>query len=496
MKEQSGGKNKIWLAHRRGSSTLEILIAFAVLMLSLTAMVSISFGNQSMSLDTETNNEALYMAKGALEEARALSRLSFASVLTATVSDSIYTKTLEVSDLTPCRKEVTSRVSWLVSALRPQNIELTTGLTSPAEIAAFGGDCITEPPPSDWDNPQVFADDTINPGKTTDIDVLGKIAYLGSNASPYFYIADTTGAVQGQSGGLFVTFANGFDLDAEPNSLDAIKSGAKTYVFAAVADAVNQLRVIDVTDITNPVLAASRTLSSCVTGSYPEGWRLKVYGDRLYFATRETAGPEFHIFNISDPENPTELGTGACLGTELNTTVNDIAVQDRMIAGTLMRFAYAATTGDNREISVFDVTDPLNTGSATEVVAARQDLGGSQNGASIFLVSNKLYFGRESASGPDLYVYDATDPTAGLSLIASWDAGADISDLFVAGPYAFVATSKPSNEFQVLNVSDLSSIYLIIEYNFTNKVDRIDYETDFVYTNGLSTPNFQILYSP
>src|SRR3989338_4553865 len=103
---------------RAGSSTLEILIAFAVLMLSLTAMVSISFGNQSMSLDTETNNEALYMAKGSLEEARALSRHSFASVLAATANESIYTKELEVSDLTPCRKEVTSRISWLVSALR------------------------------------------------------------------------------------------------------------------------------------------------------------------------------------------------------------------------------------------------------------------------------------------------------------------------------------------------------------------------------------------
>ena len=481
---------------RAGSSTLEILIAFAVLMLSLTAMVSISFGNQSMSLDTETNNEALYMAKGSLEEARALSRHSFASVLAATANESIYTKELEVSDLTPCRKEVTSRISWLVSALRPQTIELTPGLTSAAEIAALGGDCITEPPPSDWDNPQIFADDTINPGKTVDIDVLDKIAYLGADASPYFYIADTTGAVQGQSGGLFVTFANGFDLDAKPNSLDAIKSGTKTYVFAAVDDTVDQLRVVDVTDINNPVLAATRTLSSCVTGSYPEGWRLKVYGDRLYFATRETAGPEFHVFNISDPENPAELGTGACLGTELNTTVNDIAVQDRMIASSLMRFAYTATTGNSREITVFDVTDSLNVGSTTEVVTARQDLSGSQDGQSIFLVSNKLYFGRESASGPDLYVYDVTDPTAGVSLIASWDASADVLDLFVAGPYAFVATAKPSDEFEVLNVSDLSNISLVVEYNFTNKVDRIDYETDFVYTNGLSTPNFQILHSP
>ena len=72
MKAQSIGKKYV-----NGFATLEILIAFAVLILSISAVILLAFGNQSIIVDSRTNSEALYKAQKMLEEARAASRQDF-----------------------------------------------------------------------------------------------------------------------------------------------------------------------------------------------------------------------------------------------------------------------------------------------------------------------------------------------------------------------------------------------------------------------------------
>src|SRR3989338_9394963 len=95
MKEQSIGKK-----YMKGFATLEILIAFAVLILSISAVILLVFGNQSIIIDSQTNSEALYKAQKMLEEARAASKQDFFSVNSiTTTSDDIYQKTLDVIDL-------------------------------------------------------------------------------------------------------------------------------------------------------------------------------------------------------------------------------------------------------------------------------------------------------------------------------------------------------------------------------------------------------------
>src|SRR3989344_4630557 len=88
---------------KRGASTLELLIAFAVLTLSITAGILVIFGNQVVSVDTETNSEALARAEAMLEKARADSRNDFSSVVSASSTEHSgalsYTKTLTVIDI-------------------------------------------------------------------------------------------------------------------------------------------------------------------------------------------------------------------------------------------------------------------------------------------------------------------------------------------------------------------------------------------------------------
>lgn len=488
-------------SQEQGSSILEVLIALAVLTLGISAVIMLVFANQSLKLDSETAGEALYKAKDILEDKRALSHQDFNSVVPISFPlDSIYSKEFAVADLTPCRKEVTSRVTWSTEPNRPQKIELKTNLTDIPGALALGGDCATEPPGSNWDNPQRFATDTLSPGKSTAIDVLNRIAYLGQDKSPFLAIADTRSAALGQSSGLFVTFSNGFDTGAQINAVDAAKwinpvtGAAVFYAYGAMNTSTSQLKVIDVTDINNPVLAAARSLSACVAGSYPQGWKLFYYKNRLYVTTRYTAGPEFHIFDVTTPTNPIEIGSGACKGIDLGDTVNDIAVQDQVIDGTTRRFVYFATDESDKELRVFEVTGDV----ASEITAANQDLPGIQNGESVYIVGNKLYFGRASTpGGPDFYVFDIKNPLSGLTQLGYQDIDTGVIGIRVAGRFAFFVTNKSKAEFQVWDISNFSNITNIKKYNFGNIIaGGIDYEPDFIYATGDATPNFQILYSP
>lgn len=488
----------------KGSSTLELMIAFAILTMTLTALVSVFFGNQSVTVDTQTSTEALARASRELEKEHVLAATNYLSASSTSSSETfggiMYSLSMLVQDLTPCKKVATSTVSWSLGPLRPLAISLTTYLTDTQGALSAGGDCFVDPPTSGWSNPTRFASDTFNPGKPLALDVLGRIAYLAEDKSPFLKIADTSGATLGQTSGLFLSYSNSFTASGQINALDAIRyvnpstGVVKKYLFAAMNSSSAQLAVFDVTTPTAPTLVATRTLSSCVTGSFPEGWYVVAYGNRLYLTTRETAGPELHVFDITTPSSPSELSVGSagCKGYEMNDTIEQFSVRDQTVGGVSKRYLFAATDQDSKELRVLDITNSLAITDASSI-----DLAGNQDGASLFLVGQKLYFGRLSASGSELFVYDTSNPDSTLPLLGSKDIGADVLGIKVAGSFAFIATGKVNQEFQVWKITDPANISSIALLNFGNVVGSgIDYEPDFIYATGQSTPNFQILYSP
>ncbi len=486
----------------KGSGTLEILIAFAVLSLSLSTVISLIFGSQSVSVDTETNHEALYLTTKNLESARALSRENFLSLNSTSITEVsgniTYLEKLTVTDLTQCKKQATTTTSWTIGGTKYQYVELSTILTNTPLALALGGDCISTSPTSNWNNPTRFASDTMSPGKPTALDELNRFVYIGADKIPFLYIASTTYATLGQNSGLFLIFTNGFTLSEQPNSLDSVnyKSLNKKILFAGMASSTKQLAIIDLTNPTTPSVTY-KGLSSCVAGGAPQGYLVNFYKNTLYLTTLYTAGPEFHIFDVTDPTNPIEypIGSVACKGYELGNSVNDIAIVEQIINGVMKRIAYMATDESDKELRVFDVTNPL---SISEITSANQNLPGIQDGLSVYVVGNKLYLGRQSTpSGPDLYVYDISNPSVGLTLLGSVDIGTGVLAIRVTGKFAFLATPKVNQEFQVWNIQNPASITNISKFNFGNIVNRgIDYDPDFIYSTGQSTPNFQIIYSP
>jgi hypothetical protein len=495
---------KLQKEFNKGMSTLEILLAFAILILTITAVIGMGFGNQSITVDAETNTEALSKAAGILEDARASTTKDFFSIISKSFSvDSIYTKNLTVEDLTPCKKQATSTITWKTDGGRNQTIELGTFLTDVAGTLALGGDCAINPSEKKWDDPQRFAFDTLSPGKSTAIDVLDKYAYVGFDKKPYLAIADTRLAVLNPNNkqNFFVTFANNFNSDGQSidqiNDIDVYKNNisGKIYAVVALASSTAQFGILEVTDPLNPKLLATRQLSGVnPLGSQPNGYRIYYYQNTAYIVTKETSGPEFHIFDLSTPTNPTEVGTGtkltACTPPN-GTTINDLVVQNNIV--------YMAAEKANCELIVYDISNPA---APKYLNGASVNLPGTEDGFSLFILGSKLYFGRQSTpSGPEVYVFNIQNSliqSGGVPQIGNpKEIGTDILDLYVIGKFGFLVTSKTKEEFQIYNFFQLTNIQLIKKYNFGNIVaGGMDYENDFVYATGDATPNFQILYSP
>src|SRR3989344_851579 len=177
MKAQSTGK------YNKGFATLEILIAFAVLILSISAVILLVFGNQSIIIDSQTNSEALYKAQKMLEEARAASKFDFNLVNPIpNTADDIYTKNLAVSMVDFFTKNVTSNITWKVDGGRDQTISLYTLITNPDAIN--GGDTCNSVLGGDWAHPKLLGDVDVGQNNgATDVDVFMGKAYVTTDPS-------------------------------------------------------------------------------------------------------------------------------------------------------------------------------------------------------------------------------------------------------------------------------------------------------------------------
>lgn len=502
LREARNNADELFSEPVRGVSTIELLIAFAILTLTLTAIVSLVFGNLSVTVDARMSDEALALAASEMETARALAQSDFLAASSTSRMESFtgtaYTLRMDVEDLTPCKKKAVSNVLWSQGALRPLSLSLDTTLSDVTEARKLGGDCPTQEPTEGWRNFERFASDSASQGTPRALDVLNRTAYIATNAAPYLVMARTQHATQGQTSGLFFSYANGFEGSARINALDAISwrdpatGSTRVYVFAALHSSTAQLEVYDVTDPFAPVRVHSQKLSPCVTGSFPQGWFIQAYGERLYLTTRETAGPELHVFDISVPATPVELAVGSvtCKGFQLGDTVEQFVVRNQIETGTVRRYLYAATNESDKEIRVLDVTNPFSITEATSV-----DLPGNNDGASVFLLGTRLYFGRLTSTGNDLYIFDASRPSAGLAPLGGADIGASVLGMRVLGQYAYLITSSVGREIQAWHVKDAQNMSRVETHSSRATPGLgIDYEDGYVFVIGDAPVHLELLH--
>lgn len=500
---------------QKGIATLEMLIAMSLIIFTISAILPLVSGSQSTSVSSQTNQEALYKAQGVLENARATSRSDFASIKTSAISNDGFYNWQTVVDpalITQCGKDVKGHVTWNINS-RLLEVGVTTHISDVASAIALGGNCDDNPPSIDgWSPPSTWASYKFSDsGQPTSLDAFNRIVYMTGDGNPQnagnFYIADTNNVPQGTTDGEFIIFQNGFKSDRKLNDVKVARfSNGNVYAFVARQLDLSppppppatpppplQFEVINVTDIYNPVSVAKRSLIDVGPGgSQPHGWRLFYYDNRVYVVTRFTAGPEFHVFDVSNPSSPTEIGSG----TDLARTVESFVVAKKIISGTEHYFVYMATDKDSAPLSIFEV-DP-NTGVLTELTAAKPVFTGYQDGWTVFLVGNKLYFGRASdPSGSDLFVYDVSNPLSGLPipLLAEANVGTSVIGVSVSGPYVFLVTTQAQKEFKVWHSDPNNFTAVCTTFNFPNIVENgIKYEDDWVYLASRGQDPLRILY--
>lgn len=523
MKAQSTGNN-----NERGSGILEIIIAVAILTLGISAATLLSFANQTLKTDSGTSSEALYKAKGALENARASSTADFLGIVSTTTSDGIYTKKLTVNDLTPCRKEVTSNITWQLEA-RPQKIALTTDLADIAGTLALGGDCASEPPVGGWtapttllsrdlnykaaynDNPSV---DSSAGTPATDVDVLNKMVYMTALSNKDdFFVLDATNVVNSTYPPIIGSLNTG---GTGLNSVDVMHNNTtgKTYAFVVQNENANQFQVLDVSSSTNPLLIASETLPNitftCSPASKPclAGQTISYYNGRVYIGTNyianlilpPTKNNEFHVYCVSDPSIPgCSPSTPIWLGSaNVNHNVNAITVRGN--------YAYLATSNDNNELMVYDISNP---GNITQVGGFNANRTGSDNedAISLFVLGNRLYLGRDivsSSSERDFYILDISNPTSPVelcptcsvnlsSLVVPNISGSTITGIRVSGKFAFLALNDSNVGFLTLDISNPASSLLLTPYNFSNYTTGLDLEGAYIYTSNNQNDGLRII---
>lgn len=429
MKAQlSGNKN-------RGVSTLEILIAFAILTLSISAVIMVVFGNQSIAIDTQTNVEAISKAQKLLEEQRALSRDDFAAVDDiAETTDDVYTTSVIKEDINSSTKRVTSLVSWPAGG-RSLSVKLSTILTDWLHPAPKCSPVIT----GNWKKPKVYGYvDFPSPKGGSDVFVGGSKAYVtsdpGSSSFDDFYIIDIS------------------DPELEP--LPKLGHFSTTYgltgvevsgtnAFVTANSAVYQVLSIDLLDYNNlDVTKIQDEYDLTAPSDTAVGNTISRVDNLLYVGLTKSAGNEFRVIDASTPSSLSEVGTGF----EVGAAVNQIVVE-----GTT---AYLATASTTAHLIVLDVSDPSN-----PVLVDKKHPHAVLTGQSFALDTNThtLYFGRIGGSANPKFLGLDTGDLATPFWTLDRDHNDGVYTMTLRSHLLFMTTAKPNDGLQIWDVSDPTS---------------------------------------
>jgi hypothetical protein len=171
----------------------------------------------------------------------------------------------------------------------------------------------------------------------------------------------------------------------------------------------------------------------------------------------------------------------------VNHNVNDIAIEQRVVSGGTKTFVFLATSdssGNNPELSIFDVTAP-----ASIALAGSVNLPGILYGTSVYALGNKVYLGRQRATGAnyDLYVLDISSGVSSPTILKQKKLGLNpntaVTKILVHGNIGFILTSDSNAPVQIWDVgSDPSNIVAV---SVCPNTINLSVSTGLAYRNDL-----------
>lgn len=488
-----------------GYTTAEMLIAFFIMTVAISGVSTIAFGNQSVSVDTEKNSEALRIAQAVAEDKRAMAKTNFDSLQTSNCDTAGYECEVLVSSPQQNLKQITTTVSW-VEGNRPQSVVLKSRVANLEEEEALGngnpgGDpsgkvlgeeengggpsgssggggsiCPVVEGTSSTTTPINIGVGSVSKG----LDVMGEFTYLAVKpqiaTSSDFYIIHTNDYKNPAITNFLSTKSGGV------NAVDVAQVKDRTYAYLATQGSNGQLQIVDVTDPNLPFIVSGSVFG--LPGNVGSGLSvfyrkdLSSAKDYVYIGTSQNVGDEFNIVDVTDPSNPKSVDS-----FDVEADVTSVYVRNG--------FAYLTTNHVSKTSMILDVNDQIT------LISLFSDEG-SQGANSLYYSNNKLFLAASPGPGGTSIIplgfYALNVDTDTMSKYA-WSRVQGVpQDVTVSGNFAFLTTTnKVSKEFQIVDVSKEGNRTACGSYGLLSGGSGIYYSNTWVYISLLSDKGLQIL---
>jgi hypothetical protein len=393
---------------RRGFTTIEILLAMALMVLALTAAVLMSFGGQSLAADAQASEEALALAHEMIKNQRELAKKDFRLVNPTSDQDGIFKRNIMVTSIPFFLKNVAARVSWNVDG-REQKIELSTLISDFNDTA--GNDTCDSYLTGDWGHPIVkkvidlfdYAESASSTYAISDVDAykgrlyvsIGKTANKTDSTFFVFDISDPFAPVRLAQ------------IDNNPAAAAGINAVAVNGKYAYVASAGSkQFKIIDV-----GIMPPQIVYEYKITGG-GDGQSIFYKGGYINLGLAKKANvPEFYIFNVVNLSG-VYLESSFLVGAG----VNDIYVKKNYVYLAHPADLASGQESGREQLTVLDI---LNPDAPQRVSGFYYDGSMGGHGKSLHLVGDRLYLGRTTShilgpadTIPEFFIIDNSNPTS------------------------------------------------------------------------------------
>ncbi len=460
------------IKNRKGFSLVEVLLASVIFGIFVATFVSAYLYGEEATMLAGNRARATFLAEEGVEAVRNIRDAGFSNLTDGVhgISTSgnqwsfsgsqdvngIFTRTVTVAPIDSKRKNVTVNVTWQQNAQRTGTVSLVSRLTNWI-IAGIG----------DWTNPTETGNVNISGNQDgLKIATQGDYVYVIINGgSPDFVVLDISNPDSPVQVGSFV-------LNGSPVDIEVIGN----YAYIASNDNAEELKILDVSNPSAPVKVGVYNAPGNA-----DGYAVDVIGNTAYLVRASSGDNEFIAINVTSKTAPVALGS-----VNLGDTGNAIRV--------LGNYAYVASNSNTQELQVINITNP-----SLPVISATYNIPSNNNAKSMAAFGTTVIVG--TLTSGDVRIFDVSTPTnpvqAGL-----YTAGGNVNDISLGNndTYAFLATGVNSAEFQVIDISNLSSPSLLGSYNISgnNALNGIAYSAvkDRAYAVGVSNTEEVVVIAP
>lgn len=478
---------------KRGFSVVEVIVAMGLFVVGLTAVAVSVFGGFSSARTGDEDTRAWFFAQEGIEAVRSIKRQGWQYLIPGTYglqpaggsSRWTFTGTEDLNDkflrrvtiqevrrdgsgnivasggtVDPATFKVISNVTWDFTIPGQQKtMTLTTYLTHWEKT-------IDE----DWLGPLIEARlDLPNSDTAWKVQTAGNYAYIiRKTSSSNFFVANITDpATPSISGTLSLWF------NAVPENL--AMSGNNAYVVSR--ENFLELQRVNVANPANPSVSGI-TLNIPwdlqASGVYVVGNNVYVGRDysesRREFFVVDGSSSFFWMWNVKGSIN-------------LDGNAHDIVV--------LGNYAYVASSQDEKDMQIVKIDNP-----AAMSVVATVNLEGNADIIAITGFGTTVIAGRDTGEVDIINVSTPASP----QVIGTYQAGTRIQDLCLGkdNKYLFLATLSSSQEFQVIDISDLANPQKLGELDLPNDLNGVAYNEvkDRVIAVGKDTAGEVLVIKP